>query len=65
MEDDRYLASYDGLKVEARIVGKEIEINTTSTANKANRSIKAYNKFLEAATGYMAKERRADLRKGK
>jgi hypothetical protein len=63
----RYFAKYGALEIEAYLVGKELEAKVLSHRVNDNeilsKSIKAYNKFLEEATGYTAKERRKKLMK--
>jgi hypothetical protein len=68
IKDGKYFAKYGALEIEAYPSRKELEVKVlakrTADDSLLSESIKAYNKFLEAATGFTPKERRKKLIKG-
>jgi len=68
VEGDRVVTSFGALRqLSVSVAGREIAVETTMDPKVPNEvareTITRYNRFLEAATGYSAKERAKRLRK--
>ena len=67
-EGDSVVASYGAIaRIAVRPVGRELSVDPTMNPKVpeevARETIRRYNQFLEAATGYSSKERAKRLRK--
>ena len=68
VDGDTVLSSFGAIsRISARAAGRELAVEVTMnpkvTEDIAAETIRRYNQFLEAATGYSAKERAKRLRK--
>jgi hypothetical protein len=68
VEGDTVTSSFGAIsRVSARAAGRELEVDVTMNPKVAEdvaaETIRRYNQFLEAATGYSSKERAKRLRK--
>ena len=68
LRDGWYISSYGAFKaIKVRLDGNRLLVETESSPDVDDRtamdSIKVYNRFLEKATGYTAKERKKMLSK--
>jgi len=68
IEGDSVTASFGAIaRISARAAGRDLEVDVTMNPkvpeDVASDTIRRYNQFLEAVTGYSAKERAKRLRK--
>ncbi|HEY1197666.1 MAG TPA: DUF5611 family protein [Thermoplasmata archaeon] len=68
VEGDAVIASYGAIsRLSARTAGRELSVDLTMNPkvpeDVARETIRRYNQFLEAATGYTSKERAKRMRK--
>ena len=61
-EGNKLIASYKGIKnLKASIEGKKLVVEVETSMENPSDTIKAWNKFLEKATGYTPKQRKQRL----
>ena len=61
-EGNKLIASYKGIKnLEAWIEGKKLVVEVETSMENPSDTIKAWNNFLEKATGYISKQRKQRL----
>lgn len=68
VEEDAVVAAYGAItRIVVRPVGRELSVDPTMNPrvpeDVARETVRRYNQFLEAATGYSAKERAKRMRK--
>jgi hypothetical protein len=61
----KYTATISNAKFEIELKGKKLMVSTVNAGEGSSEVIKRYNRFLEALTGYTAKERRKKMLKVK